>query len=142
MMQNVISSDQDKSYGQLMLTKNFRPRAFSICPLDVSQDATAAVPKKTTKELIMARFGLSSKITIDLVNVHLHSNRSRNAAEKRCQALENLFTEMNTCNYMIIGDKNFGDYDLKEQNILERYKNEVHDLWKDIYTLDQVRFHY
>jgi endonuclease/exonuclease/phosphatase family metal-dependent hydrolase len=136
--QSVISSEQDKSYGQLMLMKNFRPRSFSISPLDLPDDATATT-KKATKEIIIARFGLNTKITIDLLNVHLHSNRSRNSEEKRCQALENLFKKMNTNNYMIIGDCNFGDYDLKEQNMLERYKQEVHDLWKDIYDLEQVR---
>ncbi|CAF3416154.1 unnamed protein product, partial [Rotaria sp. Silwood2] len=122
----------DKSYGQLMIMKNFRPRSFSICPLDISDD-----DKTITKELIIARFGLNSKITIDLVNLHLHNDRSHNSNEKRCQALENIFKKMKTNNYMLIGDFNFGDYDLKEQNILATYENEVHDLWKDIYHLDQ-----
>ncbi|CAF1209951.1 unnamed protein product [Rotaria sp. Silwood1] len=134
MMKNVINSDQDKSYGQLMMMKNFRPRSFSICPLEISDDGN----KTITKELIIARFDLNTKITIDLVNLHLHNDRSHNGNEKRCQALENLFKKMKTNNYMLIGDFNFGDYDLKEQNILSTYENEVHDLWKDIYHLDQV----
>ncbi|CAF4749687.1 unnamed protein product, partial [Rotaria sp. Silwood1] len=133
MMKNVINSDQDKSYGQLMMMKNFRPRSFSICPLEISDDGN----KTITKELIIARFDLNTRITIDLVNLHLHNDRSHNANEKRCQALENLFKKMKTNNYMLIGDFNFGDYDLKEQNILSTYENEVHDLWKDIYHLDQ-----
>ncbi len=136
-MESVSNSEKDKSYGQLILTKNFRPRSFSAIPLDVSNDTTAATK---TKELIIARFGLDSKITIDLVNLHLHSNRSRNSAEKRCRALENLFKKMNTNNYMLIGDFNFGDYDMEEHEMLRRYENDVHDLWKDIYDLDEVRF--
>ncbi len=143
-MQSVINSEKDKSYGQLMLMKNFQPRSFSICPLDTTnEEATttaATTVKKASKEIIIARFGLSTKVTIDLVNLHLHSNRSRNPEVKRCQALENLFRKMNTKNYMIIGDMNFGDYDLKEQDMIERYKDEVHDLWKDIYDIEQVRY--
>ncbi len=138
-IQSIINSEKDKSYGQMILTKNFRPRSFSICPLDVS-DETAATTTKATKELIIARFGLNSKITIDLVNLHLHSNRSRNSDEKRCRTLENLFKRMNTNNYMLIGDFNFGDDDMKEQDMLRRYENDVHDLWKDIYNLEEVRF--
>ncbi len=143
-MESVSSSEKDKSYGQLILTKNFRPRSFSIIPLDVSNDTTAATTttKKATKELIIARFGLSSRITIDLVNLHLHSNLSRNSAEKRCRALENLFKKMNTNNYMLIGDFNFGDDDMKEHEMLRRYENDVHDLWKDTYDLDEVRYYY
>ncbi|CAF4662561.1 unnamed protein product, partial [Rotaria sp. Silwood2] len=30
----VIDSNKKKSYGQMMIMKNFRPRSFSICPLD------------------------------------------------------------------------------------------------------------
>jgi endonuclease/exonuclease/phosphatase family metal-dependent hydrolase len=84
---------------------------------------------------------LNARVTIDLVNLHLHSNRSHNSNEKRCQTLENLFRKLKTNNYMLIGDFNFGDYDLKEQNMLEKYKGEIHDLWKDIYDLDEVRFY-
>ncbi|CAF3916993.1 unnamed protein product, partial [Rotaria sp. Silwood1] len=62
MMKNVINSDQDKSYGQLMMMKNFRPRSFSICPLEISDDGN----KTITKELIIARFDLNTRITIDL----------------------------------------------------------------------------
>jgi 2'-5' RNA ligase len=125
-----------------MLTKNFRPRSFSICPLDVSDDSittSTSTTKKATKELMIARFGLTSRITIDLVNLHLHSDLSRSSDEKRCRALENLFKQMNTNNYMLIGDFNFGDYNEKEQNMLEKYSNDVHDLWKEIYNLDEVR---
>ncbi|CAF3700170.1 unnamed protein product [Rotaria sp. Silwood1] len=114
-MKNVIDSGKEKSYGQLMIMKNFRPRSFSICPLDLSDNdretaaATTVTKQKTTKELIIARFGLNTKATIDLVNLHLHSDLSRNANEKRCQTLENLFKKMKT----------------------------IHDLWKDVYNLDQ-----
>jgi hypothetical protein len=141
-MQSIISSEKDKSYGQLILTKNFRPRSFSICPLDVSDDSASAstTTKKATKELVIARFGLTSRITIDLVNLHLHSDLSHSAVEKRCRALKNLFKQMNTNNYMLIGDFNFGDYSEKEQNLLEQYGNDVHDLWKEIYDLDEVRY--
>jgi endonuclease/exonuclease/phosphatase family metal-dependent hydrolase len=141
--QSVANSDKDKSYGQLMLTKNFRPRSFSICPLDVSDDSTTTsttTTKKATKELMIARFGLTSRITIDLVNLHLHSDLSHNSDEKRCRALENLFKHMNTSNYMLIGDFNFGDYNEKEQNMLEKYSNDVHDLWREIYDLNEVRY--
>ena len=48
------------------------------------------------------------------------------------------FKTMKTENYMLIGDFNFGDYDVKEQNLLEKYKYQIHDLWKDIYDLDEV----
>ncbi|CAF3931338.1 unnamed protein product [Rotaria sordida] len=142
-MKNVIDSYKEKSYGQLMIMKNFRPRSFSICPLDLSDnDEETAAPTtvtkhKITKELIIARFGLNTKATIDLVNLHLHSDLSRNASGKRCQTLENLFKKMKTINYMLIGDFNFGDNNLKEQNILASYENKVHDLWKDVYNLNQ-----
>ncbi|CAF3213741.1 unnamed protein product, partial [Rotaria sp. Silwood2] len=137
-MKNIINSNQDKSYGQLMIMKNFRPRSFSICPLNLSdEDRTTVTRQKITKELIIARFGLNSKITIDLVNLHLHSDLSRNSSEKRCQTLENIFKKMKTNNYMLIGDFNFGDNHIKEQNILATYENEVHDLWKDSYRLDE-----
>ena len=145
--QSIINSGKDKSYGQLMLMKNFRPRSFTICPLDASDaDAAAAAAatttNKATKEIIIARFGLNARVTIDIVNLHLHSNRSRNPNEKRCQTLENLFKKLNPNNYMLIGDFNFGDYDLKEQNLMEKYQGEIHDLWKDNYDLDEVRFRY
>ncbi|CAF4326236.1 unnamed protein product, partial [Rotaria sordida] len=90
-----------------------------------------------TKELIIARFDLNTKTTIDLVNLHLHSDRSRNSSEKRCQTLENLFKKMKINNYMLIGDFNFGDCHVKEQNLLATYEDEIHDLWKDIYDLDE-----
>ncbi|CAF1501248.1 unnamed protein product, partial [Rotaria sordida] len=132
-MKNVLNSQQNKSYGQLMIMKNFRPRSFSICPLDLSDDDKTT----TTKELIIARFDLNTKTTIDLVNLHLHSDRSRNSSEKRCQTLENLFKKMKINNYMLIGDFNFGDCHVKEQNLLGTYEDEIHDLWKDIYDLDE-----
>ncbi len=142
--QSIINSKQDKSYGQLILMKNFRPRSFTICPLDVSEtddETKTTTTKKTTKEIIIARFGLNARVTIDVVNLHLQSNRSHNSNDKRCQALENLFKKLKTNNYMLIGDFNFGDYDLKEQNMLEKYKGEIHDLWKDTYDLEEVRFY-
>jgi hypothetical protein len=49
---------------------------------------------------------------------------------------------MKTHNYMLIGDFNFGDALSKEQNILTTYQNEIHDLWKQVYRLDQVRHFY
>ena len=147
-VQSVISGEKDKSYGQMILTKNFRPRAFTICPLDVSDESTTAAvtttttstTKKATKEVIIARFGLTSRTTIDLVNLHLHSDLSRDSDQKRCRTLENLFKQMQTNNYMLIGDFNFGDYSEKEQNLLGKYANDVHDLWKDEYNLDEVRY--
>ncbi|CAF3510562.1 unnamed protein product [Rotaria sordida] len=135
-MGTILDNKQKQSYGQLMLMKNFRPRAFSICPLDISEDVTSTI-KKRTKKYISARFALNSDVTIDLVNLHLHSNHTFNANEKRCQLLEYFFKTMNTQNYMLIGDFNFGDYDIKEQNILQRHQHQIHDLWKDIYDLDE-----
>jgi endonuclease/exonuclease/phosphatase family metal-dependent hydrolase len=145
-MKSIFNTDEQKSYGQLMIMKNFRPRSFSICPLDLEEDengklATTRKPK-ITKELIIARFGLSDEVTIDLVNLHLHSDLARNSTEKRCQTLNNLFRTMKTHNYMLIGDFNFGDALSKEQNILTTYQNEIHDLWKQVYRLDQVRHFY
>ncbi|CAF0817431.1 unnamed protein product [Adineta ricciae] len=141
-MKDIITSEQTKSYGQLMLMKNFQPRALSIIPLESSNEQAAATTttstmQKSTKEIIVARFGLNTKVTIDIVNLHLHSNRSRNADEKRCRTLESLFTRLNTQNYMLVGDFNFGDFDLKEQNLLEKYESSVHDLWKKVYDLEQ-----
>ncbi|CAF4525052.1 unnamed protein product, partial [Rotaria sp. Silwood2] len=135
----VIDSNKKKSYGQMMIMKNFRLRSFSICPLDLSDDDHEATAKKskTMKTIIIARFGINTKITIDLVNLHLHSDHSPNASERRCQALENSFRKIKTNNCMFIGDFNFGDNNLKEQNILATYEDEIHDLWKDIYHLDQ-----
>ncbi|CAF1590721.1 unnamed protein product [Rotaria magnacalcarata] len=142
-MKSITNSHEEKSYGQLMIMKNFRPRSFSICPLDLAEDddvsVTTALTRKPTltKELIIARFGLNAKVTIDLVNLHLHSDLARNATEKRCQALRNLFRTMKTNNYMLIGDFNFGDAHIKEQNILAMYENDIHDLWKEMYRLDE-----
>ena len=134
-MKGVLESEKNKSYGQLMIMKNFRPRSFSICSLDISDNV-----QTTTKQVIVARFGLNTRLTIDLVNLHLHSDRSRNASEKRSHALESLFKKMKTNNYMLIGDFNFGDSNLKEQHLLETYNNEIHDLWKEVYRLDEVRY--
>ncbi len=134
-MGSILDQNQKQSYGQLMLTKHFYPRSFSICPLYLSEDSTS-----TIKEYIIARFGLNSKVTIDLVNLHLHNNHSYNSDEKRCQSLEYLFRTMNTQNYMLIGDFNFGDYNIKEQHILQRYQYQIYDLWKEIYDIDEVKF--
>ncbi|CAF1277320.1 unnamed protein product [Adineta steineri] len=97
----------------IIITKNI------ISSDDLSEDdnvKSAKLATKTTtttpkiiKELIIARFGLSAKVTIDLVNLHLHSDLARDATEKRCQTLNNLFRTLKTHNYMIIGDFNFGD---------------------------------
>lgn len=141
--QSVLASRNCKSYGQMILTKNIRPRSFSVCPLDVSDDSTTVVTtgtKKVTKELLIARFGLTSRTCIDLVNLHLHSDLARNAEAKRCRALESLFTQMNTNNYMLIGDVNFGDHHEKEQKLLKKYSDDVHDLWRDMYDLNEVRY--
>ncbi|CAF3401237.1 unnamed protein product [Rotaria sp. Silwood2] len=140
-MGNILENNQNQPYGQLMLMKNFRPRAFSICPLDISEDVTNT-RKKRTKQYIIARFALNLDVTIDVINLHLHSNHTLNANEKRCQSLEYFFKTMNTQNYMLIGDFNFGDYDIKEQNILQRRQYQIHDLWKDIYDLDEVKILY
>ncbi|CAF1509062.1 unnamed protein product, partial [Adineta ricciae] len=138
---NIINSNEEKSYGQLMIMKNFRPRSFAICPLDLSDDENLKLlttkKPKIMKELIIARFGLSAKVTIDLVNLHLHSDLARNATDKRCQTLNNLFRTMKTHSYMLIGDFNFGDAHSKEQNILNTYENDIHDLWKEVYRLDE-----
>lgn len=147
-MDSVINSNQEKSYGQLMLTKNIRPRSFSICPLDYSDQSNASSTatigkKKTPKEVITARFGLTTRSTIDLINIHLPSDLSNEAEMKRCQALENFFKQINTNNFMLIGDLNFGDYSEREQNLLQKYRDDVHDLWKEMYNLDEVRaFHF
>lgn len=135
-MRSTIKSPEEKTYGQLMLMKNFRPRSFSICLLDDLSEQN--IEKKGTKEVIIARFGVNAKITIDLVNLHLHSSRSKGAFDKRCQALENLFKRFETNNFMLIGDFNFGDYDLKEQQILQQHQDQVHDLWKDVYDVEEV----
>jgi endonuclease/exonuclease/phosphatase family metal-dependent hydrolase len=134
-MQAILNNNQEHAYGQLMLTKNFRARAFTICPLDLSDQTP---DNNSSKKLIVARFNINPKVTIDLVNLHLHSDRSKNASDKRCQVLENLFKKMNTKNFMLIGDFNFGDYDLKETHILQQAQHQVHDLWHDIYNLEEV----
>jgi len=126
----IMGSILDNHQGQLMLMKNFRPRAFSICPLYVSENLI----NNNRNEYIIARFGLNSNVTIDLVNVQLD-----NSNEKCSQILEYFFKTMHTQNYMIIGDFNFGDYDIIEENILQKYKYQIHDLWKDIYDIDEVR---
>lgn len=128
---SVINSVQDQSYGQMMLIKNIQPRAWQILPLDETSS-------KGSKEYIHTRFGVNSKVTIDLLNIHLHSNRSKNPEEKRRQALEMFFTRMEKINYMLIGDVNFGDNELKEQTFLQQYEPQIHDLWKTMYSLDQV----
>ena len=138
-MGSILDTNQKQSYGQLILTKKFRPRSFSIHPLHLSEDSTIT-SKKQIKEYIIARFALNSNVTIDLVNLHLHSNRSYNSDEKRCQALEYFFKTMNTQNYMLIGDFNFGDYNIKEQHLLQKYQHQIRDLWKEIYDIDEVKF--
>lgn len=112
---NNNNNNQEIISGQLMLMKNFRPRAFSI------------------SEYITARFGLNSHVTIDLVNLYLYKSH-----EESAQELENLLKKINTQNYIIIGDLVFGDYDLIQENILQKYYYHIHDLWKDIYDIDEV----
>jgi len=120
---NILDNNQNKSCRELMLMKNIRPRAFSICSFHLSKE----------KEYIIARFELNSKITIDIINLHLYKSN-----EKISEELEYLFKQMNTQNYMIIGDFNFGDEDLIEENIIQKYKYQIHDLWKDIYDNEEV----
>ncbi len=107
-----------------MLMKNFRPRAFQICSNEDS---------KMDRKYIIARFGLNANVTIDLINLHLDSSQ-----EQQAKVFEYLFNTMNTRNYMIIGDLNFGDEDIIEENILQKSKYQIHDLWKEIYDLDEV----
>ena len=137
-MGNILDNNRAQPYGQLMLMKNFRPRAFSICPLHISKGIIND-KNKSIKEYIIARFGLNRKVTIDLVNLHLYSNCSHKCYEKRCHSLEYFFKTMNTQNYMLIGDFNFGDNDIEEQNMLQRYQYHIHDLWKDLYDLEEVK---
>lgn len=142
MMECVIDSEKEKTYGQLMLTKNFRPRAFSISPLDLwdPPSGSTSTKRKTSKYVITARFGLTARASIDLINVHLHSDLSREAETKRCRALEKFFKQINTNNFMLIGDLNFGDYSEKEQQLLQKHANDVHDLWTEMYDLNEVRY--
>ena len=138
-MQSAIQNTKENSYGQMILMKNFRPRAFAICPLDMTADESNR-KRKTTKEILITRFDLSTRVTIDIVNVHLHSDLSPEASQKRCRTLENLFQQMNTKNYMIIGDMNFGDHATDECDLLKKYADDVHDLWQKTYDLEQVIF--
>ena len=134
-MQNILKDQKENSYGQLLLTKNIRPRSFSFLPMDLSANSA---DNNSSKRLLIARFGLNAKVTIDLVNLHLHSNRSKNSQQKRCETLKNLFDRFQTKNYMLIGDFNFGDYDERETDLLNGYEQDVHDLWKKTYNLEQV----
>jgi len=129
---SVIKSFEEKSYGQMILTKNFRPRSWRISPLEENS------AQKTTKEVIQARFGINAKVTIDLFNIHLHSSWSKKSDEKHCQALKKLFDENETKNFLLIGDFNFGDYDEKEENFLKEYEGQIRDLWKEIYSIDDA----
>ncbi|UJR31913.1 hypothetical protein I4U23_019387 [Adineta vaga] len=135
-MGNILDCKQKQAYGQLILTKSFRARAFTISSLQLLDNVSNG-KRKYTKEYIIARFGLNSNITIDLVNLHLHSDCSYDAIEKRCQVLEYFLKTMNTQNYMLIGDLNFGDHHSKEQYLLQKYQYQIHDLWKDIYDIDE-----
>ncbi|CAF4359954.1 unnamed protein product, partial [Adineta steineri] len=130
-MGNILDHNQKQSYGQLMLTKNFHARAFSICPLYLSEDSSSIIQQEA-KKYIIARFELHSEVTIDLINLHLND-----VDEKRCQTLEYFFKTMNMQNYMLIGDFNFGDNHIKEQHILQKYQFQIHDLWKDIYDIEE-----
>jgi hypothetical protein len=115
----IITRNILDNYRELILIKNIRPRAYSIYSFNSSKE----------KEYIIVRFGLNSKITIDIINLYLY---------KFNEELEYLFNKMNTQNYMIIGDFNFGDYDLIEENIIQKYKYQIHDLWKNIYDIEEV----
>lgn len=105
--------------GQLILMKNLRPQTFSI------------------SEYLIVRFNLNSKVTIDLINLHLSKSN-----EKYAEEFENLLKNLNTQNYIIIGDLNFGDYDLKQEDILQKHCYHIHDLWKEIYDIEEVLSHH
>jgi hypothetical protein len=123
-MDSVFQINENQSYRQLMLMKNFRPQTFQICSVDLFEE---------NWKYIIARFELNENVTIDLINLHLdHSH------EQQLKILEYLFNTMNTQNYMIIGDFNFGDEDIIEENILQKSKYQIYDLWKEIYDLDEV----
>ena len=127
-MASVLHSNEKSSNEQLMLMKNFRPRAFQISSLNSSENC------RLKREYLIVRFGLNSTSTIDLINLQLDCSH-----EERSQVLENLFRLMKTRNYMIIGDLNFGDDDIIEENILQKSKYQIHDLWKEVYDIDEVR---
>ena len=129
---NVLNQQQQPSDGQVMLMKNFRPRAFSVCPLYSLDDSSEA------QKLIIARFGLNATVTVDVVSVHLPDKDSLLTNEQRCRAVEYLFKTMQQKNYMLIGDFSFGDVDVEEYSLMERYQYQIHDLWKEIYDLEQV----
>lgn len=128
--QNILN--QQSSDGQVMLMKNFRPRAFSICPL-YSMDGSSEAQK-----LIIARFGLNAAVSVDVVSLHLPDKDSLLTNEQRCRSVEYLFKTMQKKNYMLIGDFSFGDVDVEEYSLMERYQYQIHDLWKEIYDLEQV----
>ena len=110
------------SHGQVILMKNIQPCAFEIRSLD-----------DTNQEcIIIARFAFRSNVTIDLINLHL--NRSE---DRRAEIFERLLKCMKRRNYMIIGDLNFGDHDLLEENLLDKSRYQIHDLWKEFYDLDE-----
>ncbi|CAF0878678.1 unnamed protein product [Adineta ricciae] len=133
-MESIVNRRHEQTFGQIILTKNFRARAFTVCPVQLFENASR---RRYTKEYIIARFGLNSQVTIDLVNLHLHSDCSHNAVDKRCQALKYLFQTMDTQNYMLIGDFNFGDHHWQEQYLLQKYQYQIHDLWRDIYDIEE-----
>lgn len=132
-MGKIFKTDDEIAYGQITLSKNFRPRSFDVLPMNINDELN---PKKSDKQLLITRFGLSPKVTIDLVNLHLHSSLAKNGEAKRCQTLENLLRRFQNKNYLLVGDFNFGDSDEMERNLLKSHQKEVHDLWCECHDLE------
>ncbi|CAF1253970.1 unnamed protein product, partial [Didymodactylos carnosus] len=144
-MKNIILSQnlkykEQNYYGQILLSKNIRPYSVHFLPLLTNEEQEEkTTTMKTTKEIILARFGLKSSTNniIDIINLHLHSNRSKNADNKRCNSLKHLISNMQNLsdNLLLMGDFNFGDNDMKEQDFL--HNQMFNDLWKDVYDLEE-----
>ena len=131
----VFPTAEPKTYGQLMLMRNFRPRALTIYPCQLLSGATKGL---NSHVYIIARFNVSSTVTIDLVNLHLQSGESIGVSDERRQTLEYLLQTMHKRNYMLVGDFSFGDEAMIEESLLEQYQYAVHDLWKGYCDLSEV----
>ena len=129
-----LDGTEQERVGQVMLMKNFRPRAFSISSLYSLGESSDG------QKLIIARFGLNSAVTIELVSLHLPDKDSLVTNEQRCRALEYLFKTMQRRNYLCMGDFSFGDTDVEEYSLMERYQYQQQDLWKEIYDLEEVTY--
>ncbi|CAF0911024.1 unnamed protein product [Didymodactylos carnosus] len=145
---NVLMSQDSKYkqqnyYGQLLLSKNIRPYSVQFLPLSITEgkeeQITNSLEMEMTKEVILARFGLKSSTnnTIDIVNLHLHNNGLNSLDDKCCNSLKNLLTTLKVLSdsFLLMGDFNFGDNDMKEQDLLSNQM--LNDLWKDVYDLDE-----